>query len=48
MSRLRNIPETCAIYNEAKRYKELLVEELHDILNQNMTKTILEYVDNML
>lgn len=48
MSRLRNVPETCPIYNEAKRYKELIIDELHDILNPNMTETTLRYLDNML
>lgn len=48
MSRLRNVPETCPIYDEAIELKELLVEELHSILNPNVTDRILEYLNDIL
>ena len=46
--RLREIKETCPIYDSAKDYHEYLVSELHEILNENMTSDIVKYADAML
>lgn len=54
MSRLTNIPETWPICKEAERNAEYLINELHDILNENhsdtqyivsQTKLLIECVD---
>jgi len=39
MSRLRDIPETCPIYEEARQNAEYLVNELHGILNKDHSET---------
>ena len=39
MSRLRNIPETCPIYDEARQNAEYLINELHGILNKDHRET---------
>ena len=46
--RLRDIIETCPLYDSAKEYHEYLVNELHEILNENMTSDIVKYADAML
>lgn len=48
MSRLRNIPETCPIYKEAEQEKEFLIDELHNILNPDVTERIIHHVDALL
>jgi len=54
MSRLRSIPETCPIYEEARQNAEYLINELHGVLNENhseakyiveQTEILLECVD---
>jgi len=39
MSRLRDIPKTCPIYEEARRNAECLIDELHGILNADHSDT---------
>lgn len=48
MKRLRNIPETCPIYKEAEELRERIVSEIHDILNPDVTGSIVEDIDSLL
>jgi len=46
--RLRDIKETCPIYESAEDCYERLIKDLHEILNESVTIDIVRYANTML